>query len=354
MSEQKSVKGKVPMDVTQKQRAVIEFLVLEGRAGEEITIRLHDVYGEDADSRATVFRWINRIRRSDGELESEKPPGRPPRYETDRQIQEIIRDHPFASLRMIAEMLGLSSETVRLHLLRIGSVLKALHRISHTLTEDLKRVRVQMCSAMLTALQVQEHDQWHNVITGDESWFYFEYVPDRLWISSLVNAPDVPNRTIATEKHIVTVFWNPDGFRVVTILPKGASFNTAWFIDGNLLPLRDQFFPGGRRPGQKKLMVHVDNASPHTAQMTRNFFMHNGFRKLAHPPSSADIAPSDFYLFGKVKNELIGKSNHDEHELFLEVTELLSAIPTTELRDVFRNWIRPLEQVIDTNGEYVS
>jgi transposase len=126
------------MDVKQKQRTVIEFLLLEGRAGEEITIRLYDVYGEDAYSRVTVFRWINRIRSSDGELESEKPPSRPPRYETDRQIQEIIRDHPFPSLRMIAEMLGISPETVRLLLLRIGYVLKALHWIPHTLTEDLK------------------------------------------------------------------------------------------------------------------------------------------------------------------------------------------------------------------------
>jgi hypothetical protein len=138
-----------------------------------------------------------------------------------------------------------------------------------------------------------------------------------LWISSLENAPDVPNRTIATGKDMVTVFWNPDGFHVVTILPKGASFNTAWFTDGNLVPLRDQFFPGGRRPGQRKLMVHVDNASPHTGQMTRNFFMNNGFRKLAHPPHSPDITPSEFCLFGKVKNELIGKSIHDVPELFL-------------------------------------
>jgi hypothetical protein len=30
------------------------------------------------------------------------------------------------------------------------------------------------------------------------------------------------------------------------------------------------------------------------------------------------------------------------------------SIPTTELRDVFRNWIRGLEQVIDTHGEYIS
>jgi hypothetical protein len=82
--------------------------------------------------------------------------------------------------------------------------------------------------------------------------------------------------------------------------------------------------------------------------------MHNGLHKLLHAPYSPNIAPSDFSLFGKVKNKLIRKSIQDEHELFLEVTEILSAIPTTELRDVFRNWIQRLEQVINTHGEYVS
>ena len=147
------------MDVKQKQRAVIEFLLLEGRAGEEIAIRLHDVYGEATYSRATVFRWTNRVRSGDAGLQPEKPPGRPPRCETDRQIRDIIRDHRFASLRIIAEMLCLSPETIRLHLLRIGYVLKALHWIPHIFTEDLKWVRVDMCSAMLTALQIQEHNQ---------------------------------------------------------------------------------------------------------------------------------------------------------------------------------------------------
>jgi hypothetical protein len=88
--------------------------------------------------------------------------------------------------------------------------------------------------------------------------------------------------------------------------------------------------------------------------MTQDFFMHNGLCMLVHPRCSPDIAPSDFELVGKVKNKLIGTSIQDEHELFLEVTDILSAIPTTELRDVFRNWIRRLEQVLDIHGESVS
>jgi transposase len=98
------------MNVKQKQRAVVEFLFLEGRTGEEIAIRLHDVYGEAASSRATIFRWINRVCSGDAEFQPEKPSRRSSRYETDCQIQNIIRDHQSASLRMIAEMLGLSQE----------------------------------------------------------------------------------------------------------------------------------------------------------------------------------------------------------------------------------------------------
>jgi hypothetical protein len=43
---------------------------------------------------------------------------------------------------------------------------------------------------------------------------------------------------------MLTVFWNPDRFQVVTILPKWILFNRTWFIDGNLVPLRGLFFPG--------------------------------------------------------------------------------------------------------------
>jgi hypothetical protein len=73
---------------------------------------------------------------------------------------------------------------------------------------------------------------------------YFEYIRNRLWMSSLDNTPDYPNRTITTEKHILTVFWNPGGFQVVTILPTGGLLNATWFIDKDFMPLRDHFFPG--------------------------------------------------------------------------------------------------------------
>jgi hypothetical protein len=135
----------------------------------------------------------------------------------------------------------------------------------------------------------------------------------------------------------MAVFWNRDGFQVVTILPTGASFNAAWFIDGNLAPLRGHFFPAGRRSDQEKLMVHIDNASLHTAQMGRNFFTDNGLRKLAHSPCSPDIASSDFSLFGNVKNQLIGRSIQDEKVLLHEVMEILGQSQPLDCRTCFAN-----------------
>jgi hypothetical protein len=122
----------------QKQRAVIEFLLLEGRSGDEIAQRLHNVYGQDADCRAPVFRWIQEARRGNKERGDEGCPGKPCRYEVDAVIRSILQDTPNPSLRTIGETLLISPETVRFHMARIGSTLKAIRWIPHTLTSELK------------------------------------------------------------------------------------------------------------------------------------------------------------------------------------------------------------------------
>jgi hypothetical protein len=43
------------MDVKDKQRIVIEFLLVEGCTGDEMAARLRNVYGAEAYSRATVL-----------------------------------------------------------------------------------------------------------------------------------------------------------------------------------------------------------------------------------------------------------------------------------------------------------
>jgi hypothetical protein len=67
---------------------------------------------------------------------------------------------------------------------------------------------------------------------------------------------------------MVTIIWNPHGFHLIDALPKGQTFNATYYVNIILQPLLD-----GRssEPGAG-LMIHADNASPHTARKTLNFF----------------------------------------------------------------------------------
>jgi hypothetical protein len=144
---------------------------------------------------------------------------------------------------------------------------------------------------LLPKLRAHAHNNWHYLVTRDESWFYDEYLRSRTWTARDQNALEVANRTIPTRKRMLTVLWNPHGFHVVTMLPPGALFNTTWFIEQNLVSLLDAFFPNVPDPMQRKLVVHIDSASAHNARVTQNFFEHNPLKRLPYPPYSPDISP---------------------------------------------------------------
>jgi hypothetical protein len=114
------------MDVKQKQRTVIEFLLLEGCKGDDIVPRLQNAHGGDAYCRPSVPRWVNEIRRDHEELRDEGRPGRSCRYETNAALPSSLRVDPNPSLRTIADKLSNSPEPVRIHMSRIGHTLKSL------------------------------------------------------------------------------------------------------------------------------------------------------------------------------------------------------------------------------------
>jgi hypothetical protein len=111
------------IDVEDKQRVVVEFLLSKG-VGEEIVKGLLKVYGSAAYCRASVFRRTSDVRRGNKEFRNKGYPGRPYRHKTDAAIRSIRQEDLNASLRTIAETPSSSPETVRTHILQIGSTLK--------------------------------------------------------------------------------------------------------------------------------------------------------------------------------------------------------------------------------------
>lgn len=98
----------------------------------------------------------------------------------------------------------------------------------------------------------------------------------------------------------------------------------------------------------------MDNATPHKSNAAKTFANQNGLRFCDHPAFSPDLAASDFYLFGKVKNQLKGSEFDSEDELFEAKVQILNGISREELESVMIVWENRLKTCIANGGNYVE
>jgi hypothetical protein len=162
------------------QRVIIRFLSNEGISAHEITTRLQPQFGEHSSKLRTVQFWVGEVRFARQDLHDEIRNGRPPLDDIDAKILAILNKSPFESMHSISERLGVTPVTVLNHLhLSIG--LKSFHLrwVPHLLAEDLRQKRKEGACAMLPLLFAAQRDGWHQLVTGDESWYRLvnKYMP---------------------------------------------------------------------------------------------------------------------------------------------------------------------------------
>jgi histone-lysine N-methyltransferase SETMAR len=86
----------------------------------------------------------------------------------------------------------------------------------------------------------------------------------------------------------------------------------------------------------------MDNASPHGSKQTTDFLSSLRLISAPHPPYSPDLAPSDFYLFGKVKHLLMGNKFESTEAILQAIARIVHSA-----RDV--NWTHS-----PVDGDYVE
>ena len=64
-----------------------------------------------------------------------------------------------------------------------------------------------------------------------------------------------------------------------------------------------------------------DNAPVHMVALADSAVKECGFEEIQHPPYSPDLAPSDYYLFSKLKKDLRGKKFYDDEQVKTAVME---------------------------------
>jgi hypothetical protein len=91
-----------------------------------------------------------------------------------------------------------------------------------------------MSQDLLQVLRLAKHDTWKSIVTPEEAWFYFSNHFDRIWLPHDGLPLSFLKQTIANQKLMITVVWNPHGFHMIQSLSKGIKW-TGRYGSNNIL-----------------------------------------------------------------------------------------------------------------------
>ena len=105
---------------------------------------------------------------------------------------------------------------------------------------------------------------------------------------------------------------------------------------------------------EKVSIIHHDNARPHTSLETRTALDRLGLRTLPHPPYSPDLAPSDFFLFPKLKDYLKGNRYETDEDVKNAVLSWCRDKTADFFADGIQQVVRRWRLCIERDGDYVE
>jgi histone-lysine N-methyltransferase SETMAR len=120
------------------------------------------------------------------------------------------------------------------------------------------------------------------------------------------DTPEVAKQLINTPKVMVTIFWNPFGIHVLAALPEKTSFDAGYFVDYVLTPIEELSVMYKTASQKQKLVIHMDNSPIHKSKAAIQKIASMWVKIAPHPLYSQNMAPSDFFLFGYIKQKIVG------------------------------------------------
>ena len=189
---------------------------------------------------------------------------------------------------------------------------------------------------------------WKRVITGDETWLYYNNDGTAEWIFPGEQPSLRANRQVADKKMMFVVFFSTDGIKFADFLPQGETINATYFRG-----VVDHIAQTTSGPRTQPVWVHMDNAASHRAKSIVQRLRDHSLTRLPHPAYSPDLAPSDFYLFGHLKQALGATRFTSAEELKEAVLSQVQKIRPSEIRRVYNHWVRRLQMCQEEGGDYV-
>jgi histone-lysine N-methyltransferase SETMAR len=182
------------------------------------------------------------------------------------------------------------------------------------LTDARKLKRMPSFRAFLTRYHAEGEQFLSCSVTGDETWVhYYEQESRRQsmeWLHTSSPAKKKFKSAPSAGELMVTLFWDMNGLVREHYQEKGESVNSVRYSTMLEEKLKPTIRCRCRRLLCKGVLLLHDNARPHSAAATVTTIQKLKYETTNHPPYSPDLAPSDYHVFGMLKEALRGRRFH--------------------------------------------
>lgn len=324
----------------------------------EIERALKDVC-QDVPSTATIYRWFN----EDENITEfrEETRGRPSVLRSTTNIDEvkwIIDINPRASLRAIAEEVGMGKDTVRsilredLHMRKVCSTW-----VPHDLDDKTKALRVGCAKGMKKNICQLGGNAAQYYACEDETWVFFDSCgtkqENKVWLKKGEKRPRVVKRGLTARKALLLVAFTCD--KKISI---EAKFNET--VDSNsyiefIKNTGNKWRTLRSRPTKlSEIVWQHDNARPHVSAATKEFFRKRGVNLLWQAPYSPDLNLLDRWVNKELKKELRRCSYDTAEEVQENALRVMRDIPEKRYMDELNKLLDDCQSIIEANGDYLN
>lgn len=342
-----------------EQRAAIKFCFKLGKTFTETHQMMQQAYDSDCLSRTHVHDWYTRFKDGREDLNDDERSGRPRETVNEKNIKivsDFIKKEPKSSLRYMATELNMNKESIRLILVNHLGLRKVCARfVPHTLKEHEKALRIQHSRDIIKEAK-KDKNILYSIVTGDETWC-FQYNPETKRQSSAWKHPSEPKPKKTRQekskiKSMLTCFYDSKGIVHKEFVPTGQTVNAVFYLGvmKRLLARIHRVRPEYRENGSWRLLH--DNAPAHRSTLVTDFLTKNHILTVNHSPYSPDLAPFDFYLFGKLQTAMKGKRYDDVNHIQKASTNILKMISVEDSKKSFDMLETRANQCIAAEGEY--
>jgi len=190
--------------------------------------------------------------------------------------------------------------------------------VPQSLTTEHRRQRKAIYSELLELFDADREAFLPQIVTDDETWAH-HYEPEMKRQSLEGHHLQSPRKkkfktTPSAGKVMITIFWDIDGMILADVMARGETVILDAYIK-TLQKLKQHYWRVRpyRNPGDT--LIQHNTARPHSSLQTQEAITKFGWTVLPHPSYSPDLVPSDFHLFGPLKDALRGTRFEDDESV---------------------------------------